>query len=123
MGITVAPGQTNGFTLPKPDQTPAQPDPATVARHASERRQTTSRPSPATAAHEHAASEAALLWEQASEAGESAYLEPQVWVCKPTACAFGPDGWLLYSLRDSKLWNLQRIAPARPAGGGTDKLL
>ncbi|OQW87023.1 MAG: hypothetical protein BWK72_14895 [Rhodoferax ferrireducens] len=126
-GVTVGTllfmAKQNGFNLPKPDQAPAQPDPATVARLASER--AASQQADAAqrqAAHERAASEAALLWQAASETGESAYLTRKG--VQPYGVRFAPDGWVLVPLRDTagKLWNLQRIAPTRPAGGGTDKL-
>jgi len=113
----------NGFTLPKPDQAPAQPDPATAAQLASQRAaKQQADQALQQAAHEHAASEAALLWEQASDNGESAYLTRKG--VKPYGVRIAPDGWVLVPLRDSagKLWNLQRIAPTKPASGGTDKL-
>jgi putative DNA primase/helicase len=115
--------KSNGFTLPKPDQEQAQPDPSTVARLASDRavRQQADA-AQRQAAHDHAASEAALMWQAASEAGASDYLTRKG--VKPYGVRFAPDGWVLVPLRDTagRLWNLQRIAPTRPAGGGTDKL-
>lgn len=74
------------------------------------------------AAHDHAAAEAALLWQQGSDTGESAYLSRKA--ALPYGLRFTSDGWLLVPMRDAagKLWNLQRIAPAKPAGGGPDKL-
>jgi putative DNA primase/helicase len=42
---------------------------------------------------------------------------------QPYGVRFGADGWLLVPVRDAsgKLWNVQRIAPAKPASGA-DKL-
>lgn len=113
----------NGFILPKPDQAPATPDPATVARLASERAANQKvEQARQQAAHDHAASEAALLWQAASEAGTSPYLERKG--VQGHGVRFAPDGCLLVPLHDAagKLWNVQRIAPAKPANGGTDKL-
>jgi putative DNA primase/helicase len=113
----------NGFTLPKSDQPASPPDPATVARLASERiAQRQAEQASQQAAHEHASSEAALLWAQSSEAGESAYLTRKG--VQPYGVRFAGDGWLLVPLRDGvgRLWNVQRIAPNKPANGGTDKL-
>lgn len=113
----------NCFVMPKPDQAPAKPDPATVALLASERaaRQQADAATEK-AAHDHAASEAVQLWAQAREMGESAYLTRKG--VQPYGVRFAADGWLLVPLRDGvgKLWNVQRIAPRKPANGGTDKL-
>ena len=113
----------NGFTLPKPDQAASQPDPATVARLASERaaRQQAEQASQQ-AAHDHASNEAALLWQAASETGQSAYLDRKG--VQAHGVRFAADGCVLVPLRDAtgKLWNVQRIAPSKPANGGTDKL-
>jgi putative DNA primase/helicase len=114
--------KTHGFTLPKTDQPTNPPDPATVARLASERaaRQQAEQASER-AAYERAASEAALLWQAASDTGQSAYLERKG--VKPFGVRFAPDGCVLVPLIDAsgKLWNVQRIAPHKPANGGTDK--
>ena len=105
--------KSNGFTLPKPDQTPSKPDPATVARLASERaakQQADQAQQQAT--HAHAAAEAALLWQQASDTGESAYLSRKG--VQAYGLKFASDGWVLVPMRDADgtLQNLQRIAPA-----------
>jgi putative DNA primase/helicase len=112
----------NGYTLSQSDYTPAKPDPETVARLAREKAareqavQTQQQ-----AAHDHAASEAALLWSLASETGTSPYLIRKG--VQPHGLRFGAAGWLLVPVRDEagKLHNLQRIAPDKPAHGGTDK--
>lgn len=113
----------NGFALPKPDQAPAQPDPATVARLASERAaKQQADQAQQQAAHDHAASEAALLWQQATETGDSAYLTRKG--VQPYGVRFAADGCVLVPVRDAsgKLWNVQRIAPSKPANGGPDKV-
>jgi putative DNA primase/helicase len=123
IGTLLFMAKQNGFTLPKPDQAPAQPDPATMARLASERAaKQQADQAQQQAAHAHAASEAALLWQQASETGASPYLTRKG--VQPYGVRFAADGWVLVPLIDAlgKLWNVQRIAPSKPANGGTDKL-
>ena len=73
------------------------------------------------AAHDHTANEAAVLWQQASDTGESPYLIRKG--VQAYGVSFAPDGWLLVPMRDAAgtLWNLQRIAPEKPANG-SDKL-
>ena len=115
--------KSNGFTLPKADQPASQPDPATVARLASERaaRQQADQASEQ-ARHAHASNEAALLWQAASETGTSSYLTRKD--VQAYGVRFASDGCVLVPMVDTagKLWNLQRIAPSKPANGGTDKL-
>ena len=74
------------------------------------------------ATQEAAAVEAAAQWASASEAGSSAYLERKG--VQGFGVRYGADGWLLVPLRDGdgRLWNVQRIAPVKPAKG-TDKFL
>ncbi len=106
---------------PAPAQTPEQKR-AEDARRILERAASQQRDKAAQlAAHERAASEAALLWAQASDTGESPYLTRKG--VQAYGVRFTRENWLLVPVRDStgKLWNLQRIAPAKPANG-TDKL-
>lgn len=110
--------QQHGFTLPKPDQAPAAPTAAELAerkRQQDERRQQEQ----ARIAAEHAAAAelAAQQWAAASEQGASPYLARKG--VQPHGVRFAPGGWLLVPLRDAtgKLWNVQRIAPARPGRG------
>jgi putative DNA primase/helicase len=113
----------NGFTLPKADQAPSKPDPETTARLARERAASQqAAQAQQKAAHAHAASEAAALWAQASETGESPYLTRKG--VQPHGLRFAADGWVLVPLRDDagQLCNVQRIAPAKPSGDGPDKL-
>ena len=111
-----------GFALPAPDQAPSKPDPATTARIARERAASQqAEQARQQAAHAEAAIEAARLWDSASHTGESAYLTRKG--VQPYGVRFGADGWLLVPVRDvaGKLWNVQRIAPEKPANG-PDKL-
>jgi len=112
----------NGFVMPKDNQPPSKPDPKAAARLASERAANQKAEQARTEeAHASAASEAASLLELASEGGSSAYLTRKG--VEPYGVRFGADGWLLVPVRDAlgKLWNVQRIAPDKPASG-PDKL-
>ncbi|KGH31349.1 DUF927 domain-containing protein [Comamonas testosteroni] len=74
------------------------------------------------AAQETAAGDAVALWASASEIGSSAYLVRKG--VQGFGVRYWADGWLLVPLRDvdGRLWNVQRIAPVKPAKG-TDKFL
>ncbi|MBK7275106.1 MAG: DUF927 domain-containing protein [Betaproteobacteria bacterium] len=114
--------QRHGFKFePKKRAEPATPEQlkaraeerkAAAAREAADREQR----------QREAATEAARLWHEASEAGEAPYLQRKG--CKPYGVRFGAGGALLVPLRDAagELWNVQTIKPARPADGGPDKL-
>ena len=113
----------HGFTLPKSDQAPAAPSPEELARRERQRDEAQRKEQARTeAAHARAADEAAALWAQASDQGDSAYLARKG--VKAYGLRFAADGWLLVPMRDAEgnLRNLQRIAPAKPPDGGTDKL-
>jgi putative DNA primase/helicase len=112
----------HGFTMPRGSDAPAGPDPAAQARR--ERERAASRQAEAArieADHARAADEAAALWADASATGASPYLARKGITAHGVRIA--ADGWLLVPVRDEtgKLWNLQRIAPSKPADG-TDKL-
>jgi len=112
----------HGFTLPKTNQAPIQPDPATLAQRERDRvARRQAEQARIEAGHTRAATEALALWEAASEAGTSPYLARKG--VQPHGVRFAPDGWLLVPVRDGAgtLWNVQRIAPAKPADG-PDKL-
>lgn len=113
----------NGYTLPKDDQAASKPDPETAARLARERseRQQADQ-ARQQAAYDQAAIDASALWESAAEAGDSLYLTRKGVL--PHGVRFAGGGWLLVPVRDAtgKLWNVQRVAPAKPSDGGTDKL-
>lgn len=113
----------NGFELPKGAQAPARPDPEALARR--ERDKAESQRKEQTrieAAHASAASEAAALWQEAGETGESPYLARKG--VQPYGVRFAAGGWLLVPMRDAAgvLCNLQRIAAEKLAGDGPDKL-
>lgn len=113
----------HGFELPKADQAAAKPDPKAQAQRERERAASQqAEQARQQAAHAHAASEAAGLWAQASETGESPYLTRKG--VQPHGVRFAADGWLLVPMCDAtgELLNVQRIAPAKPADGGPDKL-
>jgi len=113
----------NGYNLPKSDQAPSTPNPEMTARLAHEQaEQQQAEQAKRQAAHAHAANEAALRWRQASETGESSYLTRKG--VQPHGVRFTSDGLLLVPMRDEagKLWNVQRIAPAKRADGGPDKI-
>jgi putative DNA primase/helicase len=113
----------HGFVLPKGDQAAPKPSPEAVAQRERERAVSQStEQARVSAAHAAAAAEAATLWDVASERGDSPYLLRKG--VQAHGVRFGEGGWLLVPLRDDagQLCNLQRIAPASPAGGGPDKL-
>ena len=112
----------HGFTLPKADQAPSAPSPEALAQRERERAANQQAEQARTeAAQDQAAGEAAALWNDASDHGESAYLTRKG--VQAHGVRFTPDGWVLVPVRDAagKLWNLQRIAPVKPTDG-TDKL-
>ncbi len=113
----------HGFTLPKGEQAPATPSPEELARRERERTERQQEEQTRTeAAHAAAAQQAAALWQDASDTGESPYLVRKG--VQAHGVRFAPSGWLLVPVRDAAgtLWNVQRIAPAKPQDGGPDKL-
>lgn len=126
-GVTVATllrlAKEHGFVLPKGDQVPKAPDPAVIAARERERELARQREAAeADAAHARGADAAAECWGLASDAGASPYLERKG--VQAHGVRFTADGWLVIPMRDAagQLWNVQRIAPAKPADGGPDKL-
>lgn len=113
----------HGFALPKAGQSPAAPSAAQLAererQRANRQREEQAR---IDAAHSEAADQAAMQWQAASESGHSPYLVRKG--VQPHGVRFAPGGWLLVPLRDAagELWNLQRIAPAKPDSGAPEKL-
>lgn len=111
-----------GFTLPKPGPTPAAPSASALAererlRMLRQQQEAEGRD----ADHAKAAEQAAAQWADASESGASPYLARKG--VRGHGVRFANGGWLLVPLRDAegKLWNLQRVAPRKPANG-SDKL-
>ena len=117
----------NGFALPKADHAPSKPDPEAVAKREREKAENRQREQARiNADHERAAVEAVALWDQANDPSEAT--EPAPYLVRKGVQPYGvrnaPGGWLLVPVRDAdgKLWNLQRIAPAKPSGEAPDKL-
>jgi putative DNA primase/helicase len=130
-GVTIATllqqAQQHGFELPKPDaaQAPAAaPDAAELERQRQQRAEREQAEKQATQqAQAEAADRARALWDAATPAtADHPYLIRKG--VQPHGLRVGDDGWLLVPLRDAEgtLWNVQRIAPAKPAEGGPDKL-
>ena len=74
------------------------------------------------AGHATAAADAAARWKDARPAAaDHPYLKRKG--VKPHGTRVGRDGWLLVPMRDAsgKLWNLERIAPAKSDDGGNEK--
>ena len=107
---------------PKTEQTPKQKREADAQRTRERASSQKAEQARTQAAHDQAAGEAAALFSEASDTGESAYLARKT--VQAHGVRFTPDGWALVPMRDAagKLWNVQRIAPVKPTDGGTDKL-
>ena len=125
-GVTVATllrlAKEHGFALPKGDQAPTGPDTATLARRERERELARQREAAETeAAHASGAIVAAEFLGLASDAGASPYLERKG--VQGYGVRYTADNWLVIPMRDAAgvLWNVQRIAPAKPDDGGPDK--
>lgn len=113
----------HGFKLPKPGQAAVAPSAADLAERDRQRELRQREEQARTeAAHQAAAIEAHEMWEAATEAGVSPYLVRKGVRSYGVRVAAG--GWLLVPLRDGagQLWNLQRIAPAKPSNGAPEKL-
>lgn len=113
----------HGFKLPRQGQDSRPVSAAERQRHDAERKQRQQAEDAATqAAQEAAAGEAVALWAASSETGSSAYLARKG--VQGFGVRYGADGWLLVPLCDAegRLWNVQRIAPVKPAKG-SDKFL
>lgn len=117
IGTLMHTAKENGFRIDAAERAPAPSaaEQATQAqaRRESEQRERTERDT----VQREAAAEAVRLWNVASESGASAYL-----LRKGVAghgVRYTSTGWLLVPLRDASgdLWNVQRIAPERPADG------
>ncbi|MBP8182514.1 MAG: DUF927 domain-containing protein [Rhodoferax sp.] len=114
----------NGFSLPQANQAPSKPDPATSARLARERAASQqAEQAKQQAAHEAAALEAGRLWDISSEMPTSEINYPSRKGVPSFGLRFEADNTALVPMRDAsgKLWNVQRIAPNKPASG-PDKL-
>lgn len=117
----------HGFTLPKTGQAPAAPSAAELAERERQRAERQRQEqAERLAAQEGAAAEALSLFEgngrDVTDPGQAPYL------LRKGVSAYGVrfthPGTLLVPLRDAagKLWNVQQIAPAKPASGAPEKL-
>lgn len=125
-GVSVATllhlAKEHGFSQPKDGPALAAPTAAELAERERQRAQRLQQEdAEREAAHARAADQAAAQWAESSESGTSPYLTRKG--VKPYGVRFAAGGWLMVPLCDGtgKLWNLQRIAPAKPASG-SDKL-
>ena len=125
-GVTVATllhiAKQHGFELPKAGNAPAAPSAAELARREAERQQAARAEVERQQAAQAAAADAVrALWDAASPTGASPYMARKG--VQPHGLRFMPYGTALVPMRDADgtLWNVQRIAPERPAKG-TDKL-
>ena len=112
----------HGFVLPKASEAPAAPSPEVLAQRERERVESQqAEQARQQVAHAAAAADAVAQWDASSDTGASLYLARKA--VQAHGVRFAPDGCVLVPLRDAAgaLWNLQRIAPERPADG-TDKL-
>ncbi|MBD7962395.1 DUF927 domain-containing protein [Comamonas avium] len=112
----------HGFKLPRTGEAAQPVSDAQRQRMEAERLQRNQAEQERIAAQqEAAATEAEALWGAASDTGQSAYLQRKG--VQGFGVRYTPDGWLLVPVRDGagRLWNVQRIAPQRPADG-PDKL-
>lgn len=115
--------KSHGFELPKGNQVASKPSPEAIAlqkQQQAERQQ--AEQAQLDAAHAQAATEALALWHAASDTGHSTYLQRKG--VQAYGVRFAAGGWLLVPVRDAAgtLWNVQRIAPEKPADAGPDKL-
>ncbi|PYE74374.1 Toprim domain-containing protein [Xylophilus ampelinus] len=115
IGTLLRVAKQNGFEVPSSSTnagssaTQRQPKPRTQNRDADQARQAAAQDSAAVSAH--------VLWESGDTDSSSPYLERKGVRAHGVRCT--DDGWLLIPLRDAggRLWNVQRIAPAKPAKG------
>ncbi|MBP7645982.1 MAG: DUF927 domain-containing protein [Comamonas sp.] len=112
----------HGFKLPRTGEAAQPVSDAQRQRMEAERLQRNQAEQERMAAQqEAAATEAEALWGAASDTGQSTYLQRKG--VQGFGVRYTSDGWLLVPVRDAqgRLWNVQRIAPQRPADG-PDKL-
>lgn len=121
IGTLLHTAKAHGFRLHQADAksgpTPEERKAQAKARAEREQREQTEHD----AAQRAAAAEAARLWGEAAETGQSAYLDRKA--VQGHGIRYAAGGWLLVPMRDAggELWNVQRIAPAKPSEG-PDKL-
>ncbi|MDR0273985.1 MAG: DUF927 domain-containing protein [Burkholderiaceae bacterium] len=126
-GVTIATllrmAQEHGFELPKASAPATAPDPAQQQRQRQQRAEREQAERQAKQqAQAAAAGRARALWDAASPAPpDHGYLKRKG--VPPHGLRVGADGQLLVPVLDAAgaLWNVQRIAPEKPADGATDK--
>lgn len=114
----------HGFRFPEKDTVAPAPDPAEAERVRAEREQRHAKTEAEYRARADGAAKAARrMWDGASEAGSSAYLERKG--VKGHGVRYRADGALLVPMRNAagELMNLQTIAPAPPADGPEKRYL
>ena len=117
IGTLLHMAKAHGFRLeestPKPAPSADELKALAKTRAAREERERTQRE----ATQREAAAEAARQWGAASDAGASAYLVRKG--VRGHGVRYAAGGWLFVPMRDAagELWNVQRIAPERPADG------
>lgn len=122
VGTLFGVAKDHGFRFPEPDQAAPAPDPEALARAAADRQRQREREEAGHRARaDQAARDAWELWTDARDTGASPYLTRKG--VQGHGVRYLADGTLLVPMLDAagKLQNVQRIAPQRPADGGTDK--
>ncbi|XVJ70346.1 MAG: DUF927 domain-containing protein [Rhizobacter sp.] len=119
----------HGFKFPEGTEPAPTPDPAALAEaeRLSEKKRKQREAEEATYSQraDQAAREAAKLWQEAGESGHSPYLVRKR--VQGHGVRYQPDGTLLVPMvtvsppGQGVMQNVQRIAPEKPADGGTDK--
>ena len=123
IGTLLRLAKSYGFVIPKQDQTAARPSPAEQAALRARAKEAAAAEAARRAAeHEGAAAEAQAFWEgncsDATDPGQAPYLARKGVL--PFGVRFDRSSKeLVIPLRDAAgvLWNLQRIAPSKPARG------
>jgi putative DNA primase/helicase len=111
----------NGFIMPKSGPIQINPAPQVAVRPTIKpEAQQSAEKAREQAAYKAAAEQALALWEASSEVidrNAAPYLMRKR--VRPYGVRFNADNWLLVPLRDAAgvLWNVQRIAPAKPSRG------
>lgn len=125
IGTLLYMAKERGFTFPKPDPTRPAPAAPTAAQIAEQDRQRAERRQKDRARIQAAATDVAelagKLWAEAAESGTNLYLTRKG--VQAYGVRFDVYGRLLVPVRDGvgKLWNVQIIAPEKPADGTSDK--
>ena len=127
-GVTIATvlhmAQERGFKLPEAERAALAPSAAELGRQRADREARARAERLQRETEQQAAAEMARdLWDAAQEAGAADHPYLRRKGVGAHGLRVNAAGELLVPLRDAEgvLWNTQRILPARPAGGGSDK--